>query len=146
MTFTERINEDLKFSMKAQNKERTETLRSLRSAMIELSKTGKNVSSDDEMKAILIQAKRRRDAYDAFISAGREDLVNKEKNELLIIEEYLPSQLTESEIRSEVESIIKNLNVSGIDSFKLVMPLAVSKMKGRASGSVIQSIVKELLS
>lgn len=57
MTFTERINEDLKFSMKAQNKERTETLRSLRSAMIELSKTGKNVSSDDEMKAILIQAK-----------------------------------------------------------------------------------------
>ncbi|MBL0333417.1 MAG: GatB/YqeY domain-containing protein [Chlorobi bacterium] len=146
MTFTERINEDLKFSMKAQNKERTETLRSLRSAMIELSKTGKNVSSDDEMKAILIQAKRRRDAYDAFISAGREDLANKEKNELLIIEEYLPSQLTESEIRSEVESIIKNLNVSGIDSFKLVMPLAVSKMKGRASGSVIQSIVKELLS
>ena len=73
MTFTERINEDLKFSMKAQNKERTETLRSLRSAMIELSKTGKNVSSDDEMKAILIQAKRRGDAYDAFISAGRED-------------------------------------------------------------------------
>jgi uncharacterized protein YqeY len=146
MTFTERINEDLKFSMKAQNKERTETLRSLRSAMIELSKTGKNVSSDDEMKAILIQAKRRRDVYDAFISAGREDLANKEKNELLIIEEYLPSQLTESEIRSEVESIIKNLNLSGIDSFKFVMPLAVSKMKGRASGRVIQSIVKELLS
>jgi len=149
MTFTELINEDLKNAMKAQEREKMETLRMLRSSMIELAKSGKEITKEDELKAIMNQAKKRKDAAEAYTKAGRLDLAEKEKSELAIIETYLPKQLSPEEVKDEIEKIIDELKQSGVEinaeAFKLVMPKAMGILRGRADGNVVQAAVKELL-
>jgi uncharacterized protein YqeY len=146
MELSERIGNDMKDAMRSGEKLRLETLRSLRAAMLELEKSGKaSVSDDDEMKAVLNQAKRRRDAADQFRAAGRTELADKEEAELAIIQEYLPKQLTDDEIRTEVDRIVAEVGASGPNDFKSVMPKAVAATRGRADGSRVQAIVRAAL-
>ena len=146
MSVIERITEDMKAAMKSGEKLRLETIRSLRAAVIELEKSGKGeVTDEDVLKAVMNQGKRRKDAIDQFRKAGREDLAAKEEAELAIIEEYLPTQLGEDDIRREVVAIIESTGASGPDDFKLVMPKAMAALRGRADGAKVQGIVKEEL-
>ncbi len=145
MTITERISEDLKNAMKAGEKLRVETLRMMRAAMLELEKSGNTVTEEGEMKALQNQAKRRKDAAEQYRNADRPDLAEKEEAELDIIQEYLPKQLDEDEVRSEVRSIISDTGASGPGDFKLVMPKAMNALRGRADGGMIRSIVEQEL-
>jgi uncharacterized protein YqeY len=117
----------------------------LRAALLELQKSGNEVTPDNEMKAVQNQAKRRKDAIEQFRLAGRDDLADKEADELKIIEAYLPSQLDDDEIRSQVRAIVEETGAAGPNDFKMVMPKAVAAMRGRADGSRIQAIVREEL-
>jgi uncharacterized protein YqeY len=146
MRLSERIGNDMKEAMRSGEKLKLETLRSLRAALLELEKSGKeNVSDDDELKAVMNQAKRRKDAAEQFRAAGRVELAEKEEAELKFIEEYLPKQLSDDEIRAEVQRIVAETGATGPDDFKNVMPKAMASMRGRADGGRVQSAVREAL-
>jgi len=145
MTINERIVDDMKAALKSGERLRLETLRMVRAAILELQKSGKVVTPEMEMDAVVKQGKRRRDAADQYRSVGRDDLAEKEEAELSIIQEYLPRQLTDDEIRAELRSIIEETGARAMSDVKLVMPRAMGAMKGRADGGRVQALVRELL-
>ena len=142
MSITEKISEDLTNAMKSGDRLRVETLRMVRAALLELAKSGSEVTAEGEMKALQNQAKRRKDAAQQFRDANRTDLADKEESELKIIEEYLPQQVGDEEIRSEVKKIVAETGASGPGDFKIVMPKAMAALRGRADGAKVQAIVK----
>src|SRR5579872_5245734 len=101
MALKDKINEDLKTAMKAGDKVRTETIRGIRAMIIEFDKSGagREMSPDDEMKALTSAAKKRREAIELYDKNNRPELAEKERQELAIIQEYLPKQLSRSEER-----------------------------------------------
>ncbi len=145
MTLSERINAELKAAMKAGEKLRLETLRSLRAALLELEKSGEEVTPEKELSAVMKQAKQRKDSIEQYENGGREDLAQKEREELEIINEFTPKQMTDDEIREEIVGIIEQTEATGMNDFKLVMPRAMGTMKGQADGSRVQAIVREEL-
>ena len=146
MELSERITSDMKDAMRSGEKLRLEVLRSLRAVMLELEKSGKgDVTADEELKAVMNQGKRRKDASEQFRAAGRTELADKEDAELAIIEEYLPKQLSDDEIAAEVTRIMTEVGATGPDAFKLVMPKAMASMRGRADGTRVQTVVKKAL-
>ena len=145
MTLTDRITEDLKNAMRSGEKVRLETLRMLRASLIQLQKSGKEVTPSDELRAVQKQASARKDAIEQFGAANRPDRVEQETAELRIIEEYLPTQLSDDEIREEVRRVVAETGAAGMNDFKSVMPKAAAAMRDRAAGNRIQAIVREEL-
>jgi uncharacterized protein YqeY len=147
MTFEQKINEDLKESMKSGDKLRLETLRSLRASIIEFSKsgTGKDMSEEDAQKILLNASKKRKDAIEMYKQAGRQDLLEKEESELAIIAAYLPEQLSESEVLDSLKSIIQQAGAEGPKDMGKVMGLAMKELRGKADGTLVQQCLKQLL-
>ena len=147
MNLTERINQDLKASMKSGDKLRTETIRSIRALILEFEKSGsgKELNPEEEMKLLTGAAKKRKDSIEQFRNAGREDLAVKEEKELEILQEYLPQQLTRDEIKSEVVRIAKEVNAFSKEDFPKLMPLAMKELKGKADGKEVRSVVEDYL-
>ncbi|ROL62355.1 GatB/YqeY domain-containing protein [Bacteroidetes/Chlorobi group bacterium ChocPot_Mid] len=148
MTFEEKINEELKLATKSGDKVRLETIRSIRAAIIEFKKSGigRDMNTDDELKILGNQAKKRKDAIEMFEKGNRFDLVEKEKAELAIIEEFLPKQLSDNEIMNICKKIVNDSGVTHVKDFGKVMGLAMKELKGKADGSKVQAILKSLLS
>jgi len=148
MALTDDINEQIKTAMKAGDKVRLETLRSIRAGILEFEKSGagRDMTDDDAFKIINSAAKKRKDAIEQFDAAGRTEAAEKERLELAIIMEFLPAQMTEEEVRSAVSDIITQLGASQPSDFGKVMGIAVKQMKGKADGGLIQTLVKQLLS
>ena len=147
MTFEQKINEDLKESMKSGDKLRLETLRSLRASIIEFSKsgTGKDMSEEDAQKILLNASKKRKDAIEMYKQAGRQDLLEKEESELAIIAAYLHEQLSESEVLDSLKSIIQQAGAEGPKDMGKVMGLAMKELRGKADGTLVQQCLKQLL-
>jgi uncharacterized protein YqeY len=147
MTFEQKINEDLKESMKSGDKLRLETLRSIRASIIEFSKsgTGKDMSEEDAQKILLNASKKRKDAIEMYKQAGRQDLLEKEESELAIIAAYLPEQLSESEVVDALKSIIQQAGAEGPKDMGKVMGLAMKELRGKADGTLVQQCLKQLL-
>ena len=147
MTFEQKINEDLKESMKSGDKLRLETLRSLRASIIEFSKSGigKEMSEEDAQKILLNASKKRKDAIEMYKQAGRKDLLEKEQSELAIIAAYLPEQLSESEVVDALKSIIQQVGAEGPKDMGKVMGLAMKELRGKADGTLVQQCLKQLL-
>jgi uncharacterized protein YqeY len=148
MALTDEINEQIKTAMKSGDKVRLETLRSIRAGILEFEKsgTGREMTDDDAFKIINSGAKKRKDAIEQFEAAGRTEAAEKERLELSIIMEFLPTQMTEDEVRLAVSDIITQLGASQPSDFGKVMGIAVKQMKGKADGGLIQTLVKQLLS
>lgn len=101
---------------------------------------------DEDVAAVLQkQAKQRRDSIDEYAKAGRQDLVDRERGELRIIEGYLPAQLGRDEIVSAVRAVIAETGASGLKDKGRVMPAALQRLKGRADGRAVNEVVTELL-
>lgn len=147
MTLGERITEDMKSALKAGEKLRLETLRTIRAQFLELGKRGPSqpVTADDEMAVLLSAIKKRKEAIDLYQQAGRKDLVEKEKGELEIIQAYLPSQMSREEADREIQTIVKNTGASSAKDFGKVMGVAMKELKGRIDGKIVQEIVKQKL-
>jgi uncharacterized protein YqeY len=147
MTFEQKINQDLKESMKSGDKLRLETLRSLRASIIEFSKsgTGKDMSEEDAQKILLNASKKRKDAIEMYKQAGRQDLLEKEESELAIIAAYLPEQLSESEVVDALKLIIQQAGAEGPKDMGKVMGLAMKELRGKADGTLVQQCLKQLL-
>jgi uncharacterized protein YqeY len=146
MTIKDQLNADLKEAMKAGDKVRVETLRMLRSAIRYAEIEAMAEFGDQEILGVVSkQAKQRRDAMAEFEKARRADLVEKEAAELKILEDYLPAQLSEEQIREKVRAVIRELNVTDAKGMGLVMKQAMAELKGLADGKIVNQIVRELL-
>ena len=147
MNLPERISSDIKEAMKAGDKLRLETLRSIRAGILEFEKSGvdRAMTDDDAIAVLNKAAKKRRDAIEQYTAAGRTDVAAQEEAELAIIQEYLPAQLSEEEVRSAMREIIAQVGASAPSDFGKVMGMAMKQLKGKADGTIIQSVAKELL-
>jgi uncharacterized protein YqeY len=148
MNLKERINNDLKEAMKSGDKIRLNTVRSIRALILEFEKSGANkeLTPEEEVKLLTSAAKKRKDSIEQFKNAGRMDLVEKEEAELKVLLEYLPKQLSEEEIETEVKKIIAATGAKGKEDFSKVMPEAMKTLKGKADGNLVRKIVESLLS
>lgn len=148
MSLKEKINNDLREAMKSGDKVRLNTVRSIRALILEFEKSGANkeLTPDDEVKLLSSAAKKRKDSIEQFRNAGRMDLVEQEEAELKVLLEYLPKQMTEEEIKSEVQKIIAEVGAKGKEDFAKVMPAAMKALKGKADGNLVRKVVESLLS
>ena len=146
MSLKDQLNEDLKSSMKGGDKTRTETLRSLKSAIkyAEI-QAGKELDDEGVLGVISQQAKQRRDSITEFEKGHRADLVEKEAVELAVLEKYLPAQLSEAEIEARAKTVIAALGVTDAKGVGQVMKQLVAELKGQADGKVINQVVRRLL-
>lgn len=147
MSLTDEINDQIKTAMKAGDKLRLETLRSIRAGILEFEKSGidRAMNDDDSFKILNSAAKKRKDAIEQFEAAGRMEVADKERQELAIIMEFLPAQMSTEEIEAAVKEIAAQVGASGPGDFGKVMGLAMKTLKGKADGNQIQGIVKAML-
>ena len=147
MALTEKINEDLKAAMKSGDSIKLNTIRSIRSKIIELSKrgTGTGITPEEELSILLSEAKKRKEAIEMYQQAGRTDLTNQEQRELEIINEYLPKQMSREEAVDIVKKIVSETGAVSAKDFGKVMPAAMKELKGKIEGKVVQEIVRQLL-
>jgi hypothetical protein len=146
MSLKDKINDDLKHAMRGGDKLRTETIRSLKSAIkyAEI-QAGHDLDDQGVMGVIGQQAKQRRDSITEFEKAKRTDLIEKEAAELKILEEYLPAQLSEAEIEVKAKAVIAELGVADAKGVGLVMKRLTTDLKGQADGKLINQVVRRLL-
>ncbi len=151
MSLKEKLTEDLKAAMRARDEVRLRTIRALRAALMEREiaerKGGEAIlTPEQELEVLQKEAKRRREAIEQFRAAGRQDLVQKEEEELKIIEEYLPRQLSDDEIRAVLEEIIEAVGARSVRDMGRVMKEAMARMRGQADGRRVSEVARELLS
>ncbi len=148
MSLKEKINDELKSAMKSGDKLRLETIRSIRTLILEFEKSGssKELTPDDEIKMLTSAAKKRKESIEQFQNANRIELAEKEMQELKIIEEFLPKQLSYDEIFAEVKKMADEINAKIKEDFPKLMPLAAKNLKGKADGKIIKEIVEKILS
>jgi uncharacterized protein YqeY len=141
-----RISQDLKTAMKAKDALRVSTLR-LMISEIERKEKEKGLAVPEEaiIQILYSMIKKRKEAIELFLKGNRQDLADKETNEIPIIESYLPKQLSEDEIRQEVLSAITELNAQSVKEVGKVMGVLSKKLAGKAQGSTISQIAKEEL-
>jgi uncharacterized protein YqeY len=140
---------DLKNAMLAKDKVQLAALRAIKSAfLLESTKDGAKGDITDEVAQQIISKlhKQRMDAYKIYIDQNRQDLADEEIQQAEILEKYLPKQLSEIEIKNELESIIIEVGASSMADIGKVMGKAMASLKGKADGSLISKLVKELLS
>jgi len=147
-SIAENVNAEIKKAMLAKNQMRLDTLRSIRAGILEFEKngSGKELTDEETQKIILSGVKKRKDAIEQYEAHGRTEQAQKEKDEMAILYEFLPKQLSESEVEDVVRKIIADTGAAGADDFKKVIGPAMKELKGKADGGMVQATVKKLLS
>lgn len=148
MSLSEKINNDIKEAMKAKDKVALAAIRSIKSAiMIEATKGGDDAVDDVRVIQIVQKLlKQRKDSAALYLEQNREDLAKEELEQAVIIENYLPQQLSEQEIADVVSEIIKSTGAQGVKDMGKVMGAATQKLAGKADNKVVSAVVKNLLS
>jgi uncharacterized protein YqeY len=149
MSLAEKINNDIKQAMLAKDKRKLEALRAIKSGLL-LLKTGKDTSSGEipesvEMQLLQKLVKQRREAAEIYNSKGREDLAEEEAFQAGIIEQYLPRQMDDEELKEVVQEIIAETGAASVKDMGKVMGVAAKKLAGKADNKKISLFVKELL-
>ena len=148
MALEEQIMAEMKDAMKAKNEGVLRSLRAIKAEIIK-AKTdpgaGGSIDEATEQKFLQKMMKQRRDSLEIFEKQGREDLAAKEKEEMAVIEKFLPKQMNEAEIKDAVAKIITETGASSAADMGKVMGVASKQLAGKADGKTISSIVKELL-
>ena len=149
MSLKSQVESGIKDAMRAKEVDTLRALRSIKSLiLLEETKpgnTGGDLSADDELKLLTKAAKQRRESADIYKTQGRADLLQVEEAELAIIEQFLPKQLTEEEIKVKVQEIITRIGASGPSDMGKVMGVATKELAGQADGRVVSTLVKSLL-
>lgn len=150
MSLKDRITADIKAAMKAKDKVRLETVRSIKKVILEKESTlraqgQEALTADQDLEVLTQLAKQRKDAAEQYTQAGRAELAAAEAAELAIIEEYLPAQLSDSEIEAVIEGLIAKIGATSPKDMGKVMGPAMKELKGRAEGAKVQALVKAKL-
>jgi uncharacterized protein YqeY len=142
-----KVMELLKEAMKAKDEASLRTLRAIKGAIL-VAKTEKNageMTPEREMQLIQKLAKQRKESFEIYHGQGMTELANKEKEELEVLEKFLPAQLTEDEVKPIIQSLVTEMGVTDIKEMGKVIGAANKKLAGQAEGALISRIVKELL-
>ncbi len=148
MALEQQIMAEMKDAMKSKNEAVLRALRAIKAEIIKAkTEPGAPAELDEaiEQKFLQKMMKQRKDSLEIFVQQGREDLAEKEREEMAVIEKFLPKQLSEEEIRSSVTAIIKETGASSAADMGKVMGVASKQLAGKADGKTISAIVKELL-
>ncbi|MEN9742622.1 MAG: hypothetical protein RLZZ65_427 [Bacteroidota bacterium] len=147
MSFTERINADIKAAMLAKEKEKLAALRDIKSKLLLEATSGGSTEVSDEtaIKICLKLHKQRMETYALYQQQNREDLAQEELVQAQVIEQYLPKMLSEDELRAEVEAAKAALGAQGPQDMGKLMGHLSSKLAGKADGKMISALVKEAL-
>ena len=148
MPLADQLQDDLKTAMKARDAQTVGTLRmviaEVKNLRVSAGHSG-DVSDEEVTELLSREAKRRREATDAYAEAGRDDLVAKEQAELEVIRRYLPEQLDDDAVRAIVDDAVATTGASGPSDLGTVMSAVMPKVKGRADGKQVNAIVRERL-
>lgn len=150
MILLEQIDQDLTTAIKSKDKIKTSTLRMLKSTIHnwQIAERLQAKAPEDSQVIALIQKeiKSRREALEMYQKGGREELAQKEKGEIAVLEKYLPQQMSEEEIRTRAKELVAKTGASGPQDIGKIMGPIMANLKGRADGSLVAKIVKEELS
>jgi uncharacterized protein YqeY len=147
MSLETEIMAKMKDAMKSKDEATLRGLRAIKAALLLLKTSGsESITPEDELKMLQKLVKQRQDSLDIFKQQNRLDLAQKEEEEIKVIEQFLPKQMSEEEIRSALKEIIAEVGASDIKDLGKVMGVASKKMAGRADGKVISALTQELLS
>lgn len=145
----QQLQEELKQAMRDQNELLKSVLRMLLSAITyyEINKGGAGYEATDEdvLSVIDKQVKQRKDSIEQFEKAGRQELADKEKEEMALLEKYLPEQMSEDEVRSIVKETIAGMGTVSMSDMGKVMGAVMPKVKGKADGNLVGKVVRENL-
>jgi uncharacterized protein YqeY len=147
----DRLHEDLKAAMRAKDKVRLRTLRSLRSALknkeIDQRQDGADtvLGEQDQLAVLRKQVSQRKDSIEQYEAAGRDDLVQKEQAEVAVLEEYLPEPMSDPELRSRLQAIVEEVGASSMGDMGPVMGRAMGELRGQVDGGRVQKMVRQLL-
>ena len=143
----EKLMDDLKNSMREKNEIRKNTIQMVRAAILQIEKDkGITVEDDKIIEIIAKEVKGKKDALVDFEKAERADLIDQTNQEIAILQEYLPKQLTKEEIKVELEKVISDLGATSMKDMGVVMKEAKARIGAGADGRTINEVVKELLS
>ncbi len=146
LSLSEQIMSDMKEAMKARDKVRLNTVRMIKSALMnEKIKAGHDLTAEEELTVLSREKKQREESIDEFTKADRKDLADETKQELAIVESYLPKQMTEEELNQAVSSAIAEVNAQGKSDFGKVMKVLMPKIKGKADGKAASNAVRKQL-
>ena len=146
MDLKEQLNQDMKAAMKAKEADRLSTIRQLRSAIknkeIELRK---ELDDSSILAVISSLVKQRRESAELYRSNNRPELADKEEAELVVLQQYLPAQLSEEELRTVITGVVAETGAAGLKDMGKVMPMVMAKVGSAAEGRLVNQIVRELL-
>lgn len=146
MPLLQQLDDDLKAAMKASESLKVSVLRMAKSALkYRQIEKGDALSDEDILSVLSGLSKQRRESIEQFSKNGREDLAEKERQELSMLQSYLPQQLTPEEIDRIIVEAIRESSAAGIKDMGKVMRLAIPRMKGAADGKVVSQRVKNIL-
>lgn len=146
MSLLDRLSTELKESLKAGNQLKLGVIRLLKSSIKNKEIEKMSPLTDEEIIGVISSAvKQRREAIEQFKKGNREDLVQKETSEIEILQTFLPQQLSDEEIMNEVRTVIKEAGASSPKDMGKVMKILIPRIKGRADGSKVSSLVKEIM-
>ncbi|SDQ73581.1 GatB/YqeY domain-containing protein [Thermostaphylospora chromogena] len=147
-TLKERLKADLSAAMKARDDVRTRTIRMALAAISTEEVAGKaarELSDDEVVKVLTKEAKKRKEAAEAFAGAGREEQAQAERAEQAVLEEYLPEQLSDEELTALVDEVIAEVGAEGPKAMGQVMKALTPKIAGRAEGGRVAQLVRSRL-
>jgi uncharacterized protein YqeY len=149
MSLEKKVNDDIKTAMLARDEAGLRALRAIKAAIL-LAKTSEGgqagMSSDDELRLLQKLVKQRRDSLEIFEKQQRADLATKEREEIEVIERFLPGQLSAEALQTAITEIIAEAGATGPSDMGKVMGLATKRLTGQADGKAISEVVRTLLS
>jgi uncharacterized protein YqeY len=149
MSLEKKVNDDIKTAMLARDEAGLRALRAIKAAIL-LAKTSEGgqagMSSDDELRLLQKLVKQRRDSLEIFEKQQRADLATKEREEIEVIERFLPGQLSAEALQTAIAEIIAETGATGPSDMGKVMGLATKRLTGQADGKAISEVVRTLLS
>lgn len=147
-TLKARIQHDLHDAMRARDKVRSGTLRMVLTSITTAEVAGdeaRTLSDDEVLKVLAKEAKKRKEASAAFRGANRPELAETEEAELVVLDDYLPAQLGDDELRAIVERAVTSTGATGMPQLGLVMKAAQGEVAGRADGGRVAAVVRQVL-
>ncbi len=142
----EKLSEDLKAAMREKAELRLSTIRMMRAEILNKDKeTGKEASEEDILKVLQSMVKKREDAAEQFAKGGREELAQKEREEIKIVQAYLPPQMSDEELQKAVQAAVAEIGASSMKDMGKVMALLTKHLSGKASSARISQVARAML-
>ncbi|WP_159883835.1 GatB/YqeY domain-containing protein [Paenibacillus puerhi] len=146
MSLSNRLNDDMKLAMKSQDKFKLSVIRMVRAAIKNIEIDQRKPLEEQEVLDVLNrEVKQRKDSLQEFEKAGREDLAENLRAEIVILMEYLPQQLSDEEVKAIVQQTIQEVGASSKADMGKVMGALMPKVKGRADGKIVNQFVQQFL-